>query len=199
MNLSREEWARLTTPNCVQGFCSFNPPPLSLRTKNEKIVTLDRETNFVNSIWEYKSRWNLNTTDLVSNFFLPSLIHLHIYESHSTGFSFIFVKLHWFPCHCTKMYPMTLRCCSPLSGFVPICLEVFRLPSCTKVDSRITAVAMLSLVGNYADSCFRVKTVTDSIETGRSAPSTRHDLMTCHGIVRQRSVNKESSPVFEWQ
>ena len=80
--------------------------------------------------------------------------------------------------------------------FVPICLEVFRLPSCTKVDSRITAVAMLSLVGNYADSCFRVKTVTDSIETGRSAPSTRHDLMTCHGIVRQRSVNKESSPVF---
>ena len=116
MNLSREEWARLTTPNCVQGFCSFNPPPHSLRTKNEKIVTLDRETNFVNSIWEYKSRWNLNTTDLVSNFFVPSLIHLHIYESHSTGFSFIFVKMHWFSCHCTKMYPMALRCCSPLSG-----------------------------------------------------------------------------------
>ena len=94
MNLSREEWARLTTPNCVQGFCSFNPPPHSLRTKNEKIVTLDRETNFVNSIWEYKSRWNLNTTDLVSNIFVPSLIHLHIYELHSTGFSFIFVKMH---------------------------------------------------------------------------------------------------------
>lgn len=96
-----------------------------------------------------------------------ALVFMSLHQNVPHGFEVLF-SIIW-----------RLRC------LVPTCLEVFRLPSCTKADSRITAVAMLSLVGNYAGSCFRVKTVTDSIETGRSAPSTRHDQVTRHDIVRQ--------------
>ena len=60
-------------------------------------------------------------------FQLTLCVHLrHIFDS----------DCHCFPCHCTKMYPIPLMCCSPLSGeyfaWLPHVLELSGFPPVPK-------------------------------------------------------------------